>query len=416
MTTLPMAGDTTRPSPSTPFADVRPVLVVAGTALVAAAGWSVAADHLPGGRWVVVHLFTLGVLTPLVLGFSQHFSRTLTRSPEPAAALAVPTALGATAVLVGLVSGWTWLLGAGGTVLTVLVLQAYRRLRRMRTAAVGARFAWIVRAYERAHGAFVHGALLGILMGVGVLSGPWYAAARVAHLHVNVLGWGGVTLLATVVFFGPSMVRARIADGAEERAFTAIRRGTTGLSAATVLLLATGIGGGAGTAARLLAAVGLAVLAWAVTVVCRPVAVVALTARRSATWGLVAGAGMWFPLAAWADVAVVATGRWELLTAIGVTALVGVLAQSVLATVLHVGPLLRDRPVRLAVVARLERWAVSRAVAWNVGTTAVAAAASGALDGAAGSAVVRGGFALLGVVVLQTATSIAGPVRDAGPR
>ena len=65
---------------------------------------------------------------------------------------------------------------------------------------------------------FVHGAILGALLGTGVLTGRWYGAGRIAHLHVNILGWAGLTLLATLVFFGPTMVRTRIRQGADDDA------------------------------------------------------------------------------------------------------------------------------------------------------------------------------------------------------
>lgn len=135
-------------------------------------GWVAAGTRLPAGRWPAVHLFTLGVLTNLVLAFSDHFGRALTRTPgtltrwQP-----VVLNIGVLAVLAGLPTGATWAVGLGAVVTTGVVTASYLRLRRMRTRAVGARFGWIVRVYERAHGAFVHGAVLGALMGLGLLPG-----------------------------------------------------------------------------------------------------------------------------------------------------------------------------------------------------------------------------------------------------
>jgi nitrite reductase (NO-forming) len=397
-----------------PFADVRVALGVAGVGVTAAAGWALAAltprGVLPGGRWLVVHLLTLGVITPLALTFSQHFARTLTRSPAPATPLAVPAAVGALLVLTGLTSGRTWGVALGGTLVTALAVDASRRLRRMRRQAVGARFAWIVRIYERAHGALVHGAVLGIAMGTGLLPGDWYAAVRLAHVHTTVLGWAGLTLLATLVFFGPSMSRAQIGDGAEDRAAPALRRGATALSAAVLLLVLTALDGPAGTAARLLAAGALGVLAWGVTVVCRDVGRSSSLTRRSGVWGLVLGVCVWFPLVVWADVLVVATGRWALLTPVGVAALVGVLLPAVLATAAHVGPLQRSRDARIEVSDRVARGAAPRAVGWALGAVLVVTAASG-VAGGAGAVVARCGWGLLAVVAVTTAGQVVRPVR-----
>lgn len=411
---LPLAGaggdDAARRRGSSPFRDVLPALAVAAVALLAAAAWGLV-DGLPGGRWMVVHLLTLGVITPLVLAFTQHFGRTLTRSPADPARLAVPAGVAGALVLTGLTSGVTWVLALGGALLIVLVLGGYRQLRRMRKDAVGARFGWIVRLYERAHGAFVHGALLGILLGTGVLPGSWYVSARLAHLHVNILGWAGITLLATLVFFGPTIVRARIADGVEDRSAAAIRRGATGLTVGVLLLLATGIGGTAGTVLRLLAAVGIGLMAWAVTVVSMPVARAAASARRSASWGLVLGAAVWFPVATWADVLLVATGAWRHLTAVGLAVLAGVLGPAMLATATHVLPMTARREVRMAVIARVERGAGVRAIAWNAGVVAVVLAATGLLADPVSSGLVRSGWMLMGAVLVTTVALVVLPVR-----
>jgi nitrite reductase (NO-forming) len=210
------------------FERLRPVAFVAAGYGLASVVWILAGEGLPGGRWLAVHLFTLGVVTNLVLGLSDHFSRALMHQPGEAQRwqLALTNA-GALAVLWGIPSAQSWAVAAGATALTVVVFASYRRLRTLRRTALGPRFSWVVRMYERAHGAFLHGALLGALIGTGVLSGRWIFAARTAHLHVNLLGWAGLTLLATVVFFGPTIGRTRIREGADVRAARALKVGAT---------------------------------------------------------------------------------------------------------------------------------------------------------------------------------------------
>ncbi len=70
------------------------------------------------------------------------------------------------------------------------------------------------------------------------------SAGRVAHLHANVLGWGVLTLLATVVFFGPTILRRQIEPGADERAARRLRHGATGVTVAVLALVATGSAAG----------------------------------------------------------------------------------------------------------------------------------------------------------------------------
>jgi hypothetical protein len=397
---LPVA----QPTPSSPFGGAVPNLRVAVGYLVAALVWVVAGASLPGGRWFAVHLFTLGALTNLILVFSEHFARTLTRAPEVRIRWQLPVLnLGVLAVLVGLPAALPVLVAAGATVVTATVVVAYARLRRLRRDAVGARFTWVVRGYERAHGAFVHGAILGALLGTGVLGGAWYGSARLAHLHVNILGWAGLTLLSTLVFFGPTITRCRIEPGADDRAARALRHGATGLTVGVLLLLATGVGGAAAVWLRVGAALGLAVFGWAATVTCAAVFRAVLRAKPTATRASVAAVCLWLPAVVWADVAVVATGSWRLLDAVGLAALIGVLVPAVAATLTFLAPMLRGPtlPVRTRIIAQLERRATLRTVAGNAAAlTLVVTAAFGSALGPGGAWMARLAWVAFALAVL----------------
>ena len=409
-----LAGHRSHRLGRSPFGSTAPSIGAALVYAIAAVAWIVFDPDWVAGRWIPVHLFTLGVLTNLVLVFSEHFGRTLTRQPADRIRWQPPVLnAGVVALLVGLPLELTWLVATGATVTTAVVFVSYWRLRSMRHAAVGARFLWIVRMYERAHGAFIHGAVLGALMGTGVLSGSWYLSARTAHLHVNVLGWGGLTLLATLVFFGPTLVRTRIVEGADDRAARALRRGATGLTVGVVLLLLTGLGGTAATVLRLLAAAALGVFAWATTVTCVPVGQAAQRAKPGATRWPVVAVSAWFPVVVWADIAVVATGSWRYLDALGLAVILGVLGQAIATVLTYLAPMLRSRSFggRDLVIARLERGATVRTVAWNAGVVALVAAA--VLRGAAaplGVVLARGGWALVALALLQQLVAGLRPV------
>jgi hypothetical protein len=389
-----------------PFDRLRPVALVAAAYGLATMVWIAGGGWLPGGRWLAVHLFTLGVVTNLVLGLTDHFSRALTHQPGamPWWQLALTNA-GALAVLWGIPSAERWSVAAGATVLTVVVFASYRRLRRLRRTALGPRFAWVVRTYERAHGAFVHGALLGALIGTGVLGGRWILAARTAHVHVNLLGWAGLTLLATVVFFGPTIARTRIRERADARAARALRLGATTLTIGVLMLLGTGFSGTPGTVCRLIAATGFAIYAWSVTVVCVPVFRAMLAARSPGRWPVLATA-VWFPLVAWADVAIVATGTWRWLEPLGAAMLLGVLAQAITASLGYLAPQLRPLgSARDAVRERAEALVLVRTLAWNAGVVlVVTAAVAGPTAGAAWGGVAKTGWTLvLAAALLQFA-------------
>ncbi len=364
-----------------PFDRLRPAAQVAAVYALAVVIWVVFGTELPGGRWLAVHLFTLGVVTNLILALSDHFARTLTRQPgdAPIAEL-IAANVGAVAVFIGVASGRPWLVAAGAALISGVVFASFWRLRHLRRTSLGARFGWVVRTYERAHGAFLFGALLGALVGSGVLAGGWVGAARTGHLHVNLLGWAGLTLLGTIVFFGPTIARTRIREGADVRAARALRIGAYGLGIGVLGLVGTGFGGAPGAVARGVAAAGLVVFAWSVTVVSVPVVRASTSAKAPERWSVLAVA-VWFVFAAWSDVLVVAMGTWRLLEPVGAAMLLGVLAQAIVVSLGYVAPrLLRLDPA--TAYARTEAWAAGRAAVWNTGVVLIVAA------GVAGSAAV----------------------------
>src|SRR5690606_19249700 len=110
---------------------------------------------MPGGRWAVVHLFTLGVLSNLLVGFTQHFARSVTRQrvvlgTGPLIVLNV----GAVGTVAGMLAGLRPLLAVGALAVAGVVALGRVRLAGMRAAAPDARFVEVVRTYERAHEAF----------------------------------------------------------------------------------------------------------------------------------------------------------------------------------------------------------------------------------------------------------------------
>ena len=394
-----------RPLGLSPFASAAPSIIVALVALAAAGVWVVAGPALPGGRVLAVHLLTLGALTTLIVTFSEHFTRTLTRAPgDRHVAWPIITTASIVLLLAGLATRFLPVLATGATATLLVVAAAGWRLRRLRRRAIGARFLWVVRSYEHAHGLFLVAGVLGTLLGLGLVSGPWYAAVRLAHLHANILGWGGLTLLATLVFFGPTMVRTRIQPGADAEAAPLLRATTVALLVAVALLLAVGLDGPWGVVARVSAAGALAVVATTATAVLLPVLRAGRGAGPTGPRPAVLGTCLWFVAVLWADVAVVTAGAWRLLDALGLAVLLGVLGQAVLATLTYLAPMLlgRGTTARETVRLRLERGATGRTVAVNLGVLLAVVGAAGVLPT----------LPLVGLGLgLAAAALLAGPMR-----
>ena len=403
-----------------PFAFLQPVAGIAAAYAVASLLWVAAGPMLPGGRWLAVHLFTLGVLTNLVTALTHHFAETVLHAPSDGRQwlrIAVLN-VGILGVVVGLPAEQPLLLGAGAVLTTVAVVWLYAALRRMRKRALTGRFTFVVRAYERACGAFTHGAILGALLGIGVLSGAWYGAARLAHLHVNILGWGGLVLLATVVFFGPTIMRTKIVEGADALAARWIGIGATALTVAALLLLVTGAGDPFAVPARIGAGLGLAVYALAVTTVGVPVLQAGRKARPSAHGRFLVAAVSWFLLAAWADAGVVAFGGMHWLDPIGMVLLVGVLGQAITGSLGYLAPMVWGGGPRgrTALRERLDRFPLARPLAYNAGMALVVVAALiGTAAGGVGAVVIRSGWTLVAAALLvQVALTVTGIVRARG--
>jgi nitrite reductase (NO-forming) len=276
-------------------------------------------------------------------------------------------------VLAGRANDVAPLLAAGATVVSAEMFLGWRDIRRLRARALPARHAPLVRAYQRAHGAFLHAALLGALLGAGAVKGRWYANVRLAHLHVAVLGWVGVPLLATLVFLGPTLVRARAADGADRHAERLLPWASTGATVAALGLVA---------GARPVAAAGVATFAVAATVICLDVA--KTLARAAAPDPALATALAWLVLASWLDAVLVASGRTRYLDVVGAMVLVGALAPLVISSAgylwaMSAGP---DALARAGRIAATRRWATARAALWQSGTATLVAVALGRALGA----------------------------------
>jgi hypothetical protein len=359
---------------SSPFGSTLPGVIAAIAFGAACLVWLTAGNQLPGGRWIVVHIFTLGVLTTLIWTFSKHFAARFTATTSLASRPATATA--ATILLVGSIV--TMLAGRalhahlplalGSVGIMIVVGSNLLVLRRHRRNATATRFVWIVRQYEHAHIAFIAAAALGGALGAGWLPGSMFVAARNAHIHLNVLGWAGLTVLATLAAFGPALLRVRIAPNADTRAATGMHAATLGLWVTTAGYLVTGLSGDAGPL-RLLTVGGLVAYGYGLVTVAGPLLRASRTTARSPMRWALAASLIWFLVAIAVDIIMVASGSPGWSQELAAMLLVGVLAQLVLAVLSYVGPMLRGRDLatRDRLIARVERLARLRSATFNLG-------------------------------------------------
>ena len=360
-----------------PLRALAPVTAAAVAYGVAALVWVALGPALPGGRWMAVHLFTLGTVTNLVATMTDHFARTLTKVEGDGRRgwrLGLLNA-GVLLVLVSLPRGWPVVLASGAGATLVAIAWLVLALRRMRTRAVGARFGYIVRAYELAGVAFVGGGLLGALMGTGTLPTGWHEGPWAAHLALNVLGWGGLVLLATIVFFAPTVMRARMVATADRLARYALPLAAAGLVLAVAGLIVSAADGPIAGTGRAAAIVGLGGYALASALVCGPALATARRAVRSPQAYAIGAACAWFPVAAAAAAVTVAWPAFPPVEAIGIVLLVGVLGQAIIGALTYLLPMVTGGGAEARALQRrqLERLGALRVLVYNAGVLAVTA-------------------------------------------
>ena len=287
----------------------RHLLVAAFVLGYLAAGGVVLAlgDRVTLGGWLALHLVLLGAATNAIVVWSEHFAAALLRAApvgERAATVrALALNLGIVAVLAGVPTGRTALAAAGAGLAGVVVLAHAVGLASRIARALPARLSGTVWFYVAAAAALLAGMGLGLWLAGGVAgSADAYLALRLAHVHLNVLGWVGLAVVGTQFTLWPTVLRTHMVPGLE----AAVRRSLPPLAAGVAVAAA-----GLAAQQRLVALAGLAAYAAGLAVALVPFV---RTARRrpprtAAAWML--GAGMaWLVVAVLADLgALAASGR-----------------------------------------------------------------------------------------------------------
>ena len=247
---------------------------------------SVVNRYVPETHWLLVHLLLLGAVTNAIFVWSSHFADALLRRRATVgsrrwqvvkiAALNV----GVLTVVAGMVSG-VWILTLVGSVVVGAAAAAHGiTLALQARAALASRFGATVRYYICASLALPIGAGLGATLARDPVE-PWHGRLVIAHITLNLLGWVGLTVMGTLVTLWPTMLRTRIAEGAER-----VARQALPVLVGSVVVTVTG----ALCGLQVLTAVGVAAylggVLWAVAPLARVARVKAPSAY--ATWSVMA--------------------------------------------------------------------------------------------------------------------------------
>ncbi|WP_066465216.1 multicopper oxidase domain-containing protein [Sanguibacter suarezii] len=277
------------------------------TAVWLLATFTVALLHrfVPEGGWLLVHMLMLGAVTNAILVWSAHFADALLHRPVSAASRRWQVArlgllnVSIVVVIAGVLTA-TWpvtAIGATGVGAAVAAHGAVLGLQSRR--ALPSRFASTISYYVAACALLPAGAALGALLSAG-LDDRWHNRVVFAHVTLNLLGFVGLTVTGTLMTLWPTILRTKIAAGAE----IAARHGLVVILVSLAVVVA-----GTLTGQRLVAGAGVLGYAAGLARVCVPLvqAARAKPPASYAAWSVAAGIG-WLLASLLTLVAVAAIG------------------------------------------------------------------------------------------------------------
>lgn len=170
---------------------------------------------LDDGRWLLVHLFTLGAVTNSILVWSRHFTERLLKikvpdeSRRPQLLRIYLLNAGIVIIIVGKLGDW-WLVTTVGAALVGLAVAWHAvSLGRDLHAGRGQRFAVTVTHYVASACLLPVGAVFGALLASPV-GDSRHDGLLLAHETVNILGFLGLAASGTLLTLFPAMWRTRL--------------------------------------------------------------------------------------------------------------------------------------------------------------------------------------------------------------
>ncbi|HEY9474779.1 MAG TPA: hypothetical protein VIS06_13125 [Mycobacteriales bacterium] len=216
-------------------------------ALAADAGFVPAPPVAP---WLVLHLLLLGAATNAIFAWSLHFALALLRARARSVRglwlrLAVLN-IGVLTVLTGVVRSAGELAAVGAGMVAGAVAAHLGALLVLLRARAGAGLLGSLRGplagtvwfYVAAGVALLTGATIGALLTLGLPADPgWHERLHVAHGHVNLLGWVGLSVIGTEFALWPAVLGVRVATGVSRVARRVLFTASGGLVVAVVGML-----------------------------------------------------------------------------------------------------------------------------------------------------------------------------------
>lgn len=204
---------------------------------------------IPQYRWLLVHMVTLGLVTTSIMIWAQHFAEALLKTrlgeesrPRQVLRIRILTT-GIIITMIGMVASWPWVTAVGAAVVGAMMTWFAASLGRQISAAIAPRFVFTVQGYVLASLLLPVGAVLGAILAFSP-GEPWQGRLLLAHQVVNVLGFAGITIAATLLTLWPTVLRTKITLPAARRGSFALIGMAVGVGTAMTAALLGNVSAG----------------------------------------------------------------------------------------------------------------------------------------------------------------------------
>lgn len=164
--------------------------------------------------WLTVHLFLLGAVTNAIITWSDHFISALlwARSQDRKRQMMIISLvnIGIIGILFSVSHHVQWMVIASATLILSVIAFYLRGIAKLVKKSLNKRFKGVIAFYQFAGLSVVVGIVLGVIDASKDDTDSWQPRIALAHLHANLLGWVGLTIIGTLVTLWPTVLRTQM--------------------------------------------------------------------------------------------------------------------------------------------------------------------------------------------------------------
>lgn len=184
-------------------------------------------EHNGQPPWLTVHLLLLGAVTNAIITWSDHFISALlwTRSQSHNRQMTVIVLLNISivGVLVSVSTHMKWLIIFFASLMVATIIYFLRGISIAIKRSLNKRFIEVLRYYQFAALFLLVGITLGVIDSFKSDEDLMQPRLALAHLHANLLGWVGITVIGTLVTLWPTVLRTPMHERAIQSAVIGLR-------------------------------------------------------------------------------------------------------------------------------------------------------------------------------------------------